>query len=333
MNRINKNNLKNDLNKIPETQGIFICNSNDAPIFFKITENLRKFVDIYLLMETEEANLLDLRRDTEYVDYTESQDLFFCLLEEKLFFDQHHPEYNNQIKVWKDYSYLSLQWDDVPYIKTSSDTLSSNIYLGPFRNSFFLQDLLDTFSDIYKLPACDDEIFPCDKMNINRCAGYCVFNQDDSLKQILINFYLFPNIQILNDIRKKIEQYEEELNFQQSEIMTEQLKIIESYYRQLLFLYTSRFINYELDLNQLKVKISNGLISEIKLNNRTLTYNKEDAPRENELLVLNKDELDERWIIYRYFENHYSDYLKKQFHANHLEIRNRIISFVDNKEI
>jgi excinuclease UvrABC nuclease subunit len=332
MNKIIKKNLRQELAGIPEKLGIFICRNDSQVIFFKITENLKKFIELYLISETEDLNLIELRAETSIIEYTESQDLFFCLIEEKLFLNEYHPEYNNRIKIWKDYPYLSVQWKFSPYLRTSQDTLGNSAYVGPFRTGFFVQDIMDTFADIYKLPVCEDEVFPCDRMNDFRCPGYCVYTEDESLRSILSSFYLFPNLQILNDIRKKIELLEEELNFTQSEMLADQLKIIEAYYRQLLFLYTSRLIDYDLTIENIKISIKNGLISEIKLDKKTLSFVKEDLPRDNELLAYNKDELDERWIVYRYFENNHANYLKEVFHKNNTEIRNKLISFVENNE-
>ncbi len=333
MDKIQKNKLNEIMNTIPESIGLFICYQQGEALFFKITENLRRFIDFYLLADTEDDRLLALRHRYEWVEFTTSPDLFSCLVEEKLFYRQNHPIFNKSLREWENYSYLSMQWQEVPYLNTSADTLQKHIYIGPFRDPFFIRDVIDTFSDIYQLPACADEIFPCPKMNVQQCAGFCLFDDNSDLRTILINYIMTPNLAVLKDLKKKIAQLENELNFNASETMQTQHKLISSYYRQLLFLYTTRHIEEETEINGIRIKIKNGLIHKIiSLDNEEFTLNKEDLPGENELLAHNKDELDERWIIFRMLEKNKPQYIKELYQHHFHLIANRIITDADQKQ-
>jgi len=146
MDRINKEKLNDVINTIPEGIGLFICYQQGEALFFKITENLRRFIDFYLLADTEDDRLLSLRHRYDWLEFTSSKDLFTCLIEEKFFFKQHQPVFNKRLREWENYAYLSLQWMEVPYIASSGDTLKNQIYIGPFRDSFFIQDVIDTFA-------------------------------------------------------------------------------------------------------------------------------------------------------------------------------------------
>jgi excinuclease UvrABC nuclease subunit len=330
MDRINKEKLNDVINTIPEGIGLFICYQQGEALFFKITENLRRFIDFYLLADTEDDRLLSLRHRYDWLEFTSSKDLFTCLIEEKFFFKQHQPVFNKRLREWENYAYLSLQWMEVPYIASSGDTLKNQIYIGPFRDSFFIQDVIDTFADVYQLPSCADEVFPCEKMNNQQCAGFCMFGDHSDLRTILIHYVMTPNISVLKDLKKKIAQTENELNFNTSEILQAQHKLISSYYRQLLFLYCTRHINETIEMNGMKVNISQGLIKTIEnTNGESLAYFREDLPRNNELLAVNKDELDERWIIFRTLEKDKPNYIKELYQNQFHQIGKIIIEDAD----
>lgn len=332
MKRIYLDQIKKDLLQIPAKSGIFICYSTEEIQFFKTTQNLNRFIDLYLVMETENPILLELRENCSFIEYQEIDSLFVCLIEEKLFIKEHQPYFNKLIKEWAEYSYLSFQWEQVPYIKISQDTIDDFIHIGPFRNEFFLQDVIDTFSNVYKLPHCDSEHYPCEKMEKDICAGYCVFDESNALKSILISFIMTPNFHILKDLKQNIEQYEDELNFSQAEELTKQVGIIESYYRQLLFLYCSRRINYEFNFLGYNLTIRSGLIAQIRKDEVSQTFSKEDLPRDNELLAYNKDELNERWIIYTFIEKSNPEMIKSLYHSTVQEIQQRSIDFFNQKK-
>ncbi len=323
-------NLKNVLSDIPESLGFFVCLNNDFPVFFKTTENLRKFVSLYLLEETEEISLIDLRNNSNNVQIVPCNDLLEAYIEELLFIDQYNPSFNQSIKPWVDYSYLSLQWKVVPFIKISDNTLDDSAFIGPFRDKFFLHDLIETFNSLYKLPACKDDDFPCDLKDEGHCAGYCIYDNHLDTAEILMNFYLLPNINILKDLKKRIHLLEVDLLFEEAEIMLLKKQFIEKYYRQLLFFYTSRFINKTLKVQDFSVIIENGMIKNIKKKNHLIyTNHVEDFPRDNELLCFNKHETDQRWIVFRTIEKSEPKYLQSLLKENYQDIQARIFNFIN----
>ncbi len=332
MKRIYIEHIKSDLLQIPNKSGIFICYSADTILFFKTTQNLNRFIDIYLVMDTENPVILQLRENCSFVEYQEIDSLFACMIEEKLFIKEHQPYFNQVIKEWSDYSYLSFHWKQAPFIKISHHTIDDYIHIGPFRNEFFIQDVIDTFSNVYKLPHCDSEQYPCEKMEKDICAGYCVFDENTELRSILISLVMTPNYSVLKDLKQNVDSFEDELNFLQAEELSKQVGIIESYYRQLLFLYCSRRIEFELNFSGYTISIHSGLITKIEKEGSLITFEKEDMPRLNEQLAYNKDELNERWIIYSYLESNHQEMIKSLFHSTVQDIQQQSIEFFNQKK-
>lgn len=333
MVKIKKENLNQIINKVPEGVGLFICYNGDKPLFFKITENLQRFINYYLLDETQDEILLELRESFDSIELIPSKDLFTCLLEEKLFFSKNKPYFNSQIIENKYYSYLSVRWDEVPYLQSSNDTLKDSIYIGPFRDIFFIQDIIDTFANVYKLPSCEGEQYPCEKMQAQICAGFCMLTDDNDLKSILINYLVSPNLAVLKDLRTKAADAEEDLDFITSDLLQTQYKLISNYYRQLFFLYITRHLEFDGEHNGTKLSIKKGMINSIILKDGTKHefFNK-DYPRPNELLAVNKNELDERWIVFRMLEEEKSDYVKDLFHKQFQQILNKILKNYNNSK-
>lgn len=333
MIKIEKNRLKQIIKDIPEEVGLFICYNGTEPVFFKITENLAKFIDYYLIADTEDEDLNQLRKGYDTIEFIPSSDLLTCLLEEKLFFQKNRPVFNRLLKEYEYYSYLSVQWEHVPYLESSNDTLKENIYIGPFRDAFFVQDIIDTFADIYKLPSCEGENYPCEKLEAQLCAGFCMLGEEKDLQTVLVNYIISPNLAVLQDLKQRIQQSEDDLDFNSSDILQTQYKLISNYYRQLLFFFITRHLDYEDEHHGTPFSVKNGLVKSITLKNGYKEeFFKEDLPRTNELLAVNKDELNERWIIFRTLEEKKPDFIKELFHKQFQLTLKEILNNIKTEE-
>ncbi|MCK9328648.1 MAG: hypothetical protein PHY08_05215 [Candidatus Cloacimonetes bacterium] len=329
MKKILKSEIQNNYNNlnIPETTGTFILLKNNQILFIKTTGNLNKFIHFYTDQHHEDNNVKDLINQFEIVYYFETQSLIEAFIIEQIIvntgkFDKFQasilgniPEYNIKIKPWYKYLYLAINFIKPPYISISNDTVKDDFYIGPFRNSFSLNDALDTFADIFKLPRCESEDYPCLKLAENKCLGFCQNKLSEALPELINKMLLIPNKQVVEKLKTKQEALINDLQFFQADILTEQIKILQRYYKIILFSYVSQFINgeYELYLNEglllCKLIINDGMIKEISIENKN--NHKENQyfyicdtdlsnRRNNELLAYEKSEYDHRWIVFNF---------------------------------
>ena len=86
------------------------------------------------------------------IAYEEHESLFAALVHQKKLESTSHPEFNSMIKPYEQYVYLGINFDEPAYIKIVEDTQENRFYIGPFKDRFFLFDLLDAM----EIPTTED---------------------------------------------------------------------------------------------------------------------------------------------------------------------------------
>lgn len=357
MKKFKKNELLKKCTVIPEKTGVFVLLRMNTIIFSKFTENLAKFIHIYVCSDVDDTNIKNLINEFDELVYFETDSLIesfivfniinhtgkyndFSALTEGIY-----PEYNNKIKAWYSYIYLAVDFIKPPYLKTSNDTVEDNIYIGPFRNSFLLNDALDTFSDIFKLPRCESSDFPCFRLTENKCLGFCQNKLQEALPELINKMILIPNKEIINKLIEKKESLLDDLKFIESEHISNQILNIQRYYKNLLFCYVSQFIDGEFTItinigkNLCKLIVREGMIEElIRYSDNTEEYIEDylniaqsdlSNRKDNELLAYDKSEYDHRWTIFRFLIDTEPDNLENILQNNIEEIQKYIFKEIN----
>ena len=326
--------FRSKLRSIPEAVGLFEISGNEKTLFVKSSENLRKFLLYYCDNEHENKNIQELSDLAESISYMEYDSLIEAFIHELIRVDKQKPAYNSLIKPWYDYLYLGVSFKEPPYLKISHDTLSDCYYIGPFRSSFVLNDILDTFAELFKLPRCIDENFPCDRLNGQQCLGYCQNKLGEALPEVLNRLIMVPNKEAIQRLNIKYDQHLNDLEFVKAENLKNDILLLKKYYKNLLFSYTSHYITGEYRINDSSVFIKNGLIEEVvspdgylKLIHPDLSYR-----RPNELLAFPKDEYDHRWIVYNFVYNTEPETIENLFMENVVELQKSIFSEINLEE-
>lgn len=278
---------------IPAKSGFFSFSDKSKVLYFSKTSNLRSSITNFLTKDMKDKDILKLNSLTKNISYKVTSNLMDALIEEKLFGAKHFAEMD--IPLWENHSYLGID-HKVPYLNIKEDTQKKLFYLGPFQNRFFLLDLFKAMESTFQYPHCLDEKFPCEKMNDDRCFGWCIKDKS-MLDKMLLKSYLKVNDAALSHLQKTQNKAHKELKFNKAEEIKQNNKTIQKYYDLLKFLHVTKNLNY----SDRSVTVKNGMITKIQHNDHKKEFPNIDVEyRNNELLAFNKNELAERRIVYNY---------------------------------
>ena len=328
MKTVSVREFKNKSGSVSQRIGLFFLYKDDKPMFIKSSENLRKFLTFYCDSDNENKNIQELSQQVDTIGYIEYDSLIQAFIEELIQVEKFRPQYNVMVKPWYDYLYLGVNFKNPPFMKISHDTLEDFYYIGPFRSSFVLNDILDTFADLFKLPRCESEDFPCERLQSQLCLGYCQNKLGEALPEVLNRLIMVPNKEAVQKLNMKHDEYLNELEFLKAEKLKSDILLLKKYYKNLLFSYTSYYITGEFKLNNYTLFIKEGLIDEIvapnnylKLHNKDLSYRKS-----NELLAFPKDEYDHRWIVFSFVYSTEPETIENLFMENVMELQKKIFN-------
>lgn len=296
---------------IPEQSGIFTFSDVEKRLYIGKTSNLKKTLSNILSLNPENETLFKLVSLTEKISFTKYSSLFLALVEEKKLLDKFLPEYNILLKPYLDYVYLAIDFTRVPYFKVVENTQENLYYLGPFRDRFFLYDLLDTMGELFQFPVCEDEKYPCQRVKDNKCYGWCL-KDNTEIGKAIVDSYLQANKKLTKELKAKKEELSKDLQFIKVEKLKKQITRIEKFNNQIKFLHTTKNLDIELNIEKTTITINKGMITAIK-DVSGFHHFPDISPqyRDNELLAFDKEQLSERWIIYSYLQKDRKKYLDK----------------------
>jgi len=292
------------LQKLPETKATYYFTDGESVIFAGLTSNL--FARINILFEQKKDNeriqeLWDKAEDLVYdIRLTDMDSLVWY----KSLMKSFTPYYNDYIYIWESFTYLAIDWQHAPYLSIKENTQTDHLYLGPFRSRFFISDLLSIMNKYVNLPICPDNPEACNLKNSTSCLSTCTSGDLEQLKTLIHNYYLSTNNDLADILMHKYEEYYNDLQFIKAEEIKIETKIILKYYRFLKFLNITKGLNQTLEIDNRVYFIEDGLLAEVSGKdsidfrdiNRKIPY------RENEVLAINKNQLDERWIVFNFLE-------------------------------
>lgn len=297
--------LDNELaiQQLPESKATFYFTDGKNVLFAGLTSNL--FVRINKLYEQKETN------DKIKELWDKSQDLIFdlrlsdidSLVWYKSLVSTFTPYFNDYINLWENYSYLAIDWNNAPFLSIKENTQSDKFYIGPFRSRFFISDILSIFNKYLKLPICPDNTQHCSLINGKDCISTCTKDNHQELKELINTYYLSSNNDLADKLLNKYKNFYDDLEFIKAEEIKIETKLILKYYKFLNFLNKTKDLTITLEHDSRVYFVENGLLAEVSgrdsIDFRNL--NRRIPYRENELLAVNKNQLDERWIVFNFF--------------------------------
>lgn len=314
MDRILLHQLDNqEVSKVSEESGVIRFFSSDTLTYITEAINLKqKLLKLYTARE-DDLNINELFSKSDYLQIDVTKSAFDALLNVKAVLEKENPEFNQSINSWKEYVYLAINPVEFPYVKVCEFTDEDWFYIGPFKQRFFLIDVMDLMNKLLKLPYCEVKKGPCEKQDMGMCRGWCMLVDSDLAKEhaseeeierpnidkldaLLKEAFIHPDNGLLELVQKEKDKYENDLQFIKADLLSPQLALLKRYKQWLIFLYQAKNLNMEND----GFKIQNGQLVNYVYNG--IKYEKpyvNIAYRPNEILALNKNFVDEAWILYQ----------------------------------
>ena len=170
----------------PHSPGVYrYYDSEGIFIYLGKAKDLHKRVAQYFVaperLNTKTRILVSKIADAQYsVVDTEADAL---LLENNLI-KQYKPKYNILLKDSKTYPWICVTGDEFPKVYLTRRIVKGNRYFGPYSSVMHARNLLEFFSETYKIRSCNNKITsdaitrkkfrPCLDFHIGRCGGCCV---------------------------------------------------------------------------------------------------------------------------------------------------------------
>lgn len=170
----------------PHSPGVYrYYDSEGIVIYVGKAKDLHKRVAQYFVaperLNTKTRILVSKIADAQYsVVDTEADAL---LLENNLI-KQYKPKYNILLKDSKTYPWICVTGDEFPKVYLTRRIVKGNRYFGPYSSVMHARNLLEFFSETYKIRSCNNKITSdaiirkkfrrCLDFHIGRCGGCCV---------------------------------------------------------------------------------------------------------------------------------------------------------------
>lgn len=232
-------NLKSKVNNLPEKPGVYIMKgSKNDIIYIGKAKVLKRRVSQYFMNSSKHnEKVRAMISNIKDFDYIIADSEFEALVLECSLIKKYKPKYNILLKDDKGYNYIKItneDWRRISFVKNKKD--DSCRYFGPYMSSFNVKTLVDEVNSIFKLPTCNRNFYkrtkPCLNYYINRCIAPCSGKiKLDDYKSIIddaISFIKNGKTSTVEDLRQKMLEASENLNFEKAAIFRDRIKIIKS---------------------------------------------------------------------------------------------------------
>lgn len=303
-----KKDILSNLQAIPSEMGIIFLKKEEDFLYVRRTKNIRKSITNFFTSRNQDDVLFQLISQTTDLDWNTETNQLQILATEKEMLKKSEPQFNDKLNFWRNYFYLTIDFYNVPYFSTAEDTQKKKFYIGPFRSNFFIIDVIGCFAELLKAPACEGEDFPCERLKKQQCLGYCV-EETKKIQNLIRKYYLHPNWEFLKRKKQDQENLLRGLQFTQAELLKKQINLIESYYKHLQFLLSIKTIKWEDNIAGIHYRIEDGILAKAGDFEFPIII---PEYRENEILAVNKEHLDEMLWCYEFLSQHATEKLDKQ---------------------
>jgi excinuclease ABC subunit C len=244
--RMNVENLKEQVSKIPDSPGVYrFYNRDNALIYVGKAKSLKKRVGSYFNKQSTYTRKTEkLVSEIRTIDYTLADSEFDALLLENNFIKQHQPKYNILLKDDKTFPYLCLLRERFPrIISTRKYIPAQGEYFGPYTSVVSMNSVLDLVRQLYSIRTCslvlseeniDQKKFKvCLEYHIGNCKGPCEGLQEEAAYRDEIaqaRNVLKGNLSVVeNYFQDHMEAASASLQFEKAEMFRHKLELLEKF--------------------------------------------------------------------------------------------------------
>ena len=167
-----------------------------------------------------------------------------ALLLENNLIKQYRPKYNILLKDSKTYPWICITDDEFPKVYLTRRVVKGNRYFGPYSSVMHARNLLEFFSENYKIRSCNNKITsdaimrkkfrPCLDFHIGRCGGCCIgkvsvkdYNADiDEIENLLKG----NANEIIQHYKHLMLEAAENLEFEQAQVYKQKMESLQKHY-------------------------------------------------------------------------------------------------------
>ena len=267
---------------IPNSPGVYkFINRDNKIIYVGKSKNLVKRVKSYFQKDLNKK-ITNMIKETKTIDFIISESEHDALLLENNLIKENKPKYNILLRDDKTFPYIAISKDRFPKIySTRKINHKKEEIFGPYTNVKSMRSILKLIKTLYKIRNCNyvlseeninkNKFKVCLEYHLGNCKGPCEKHQEEEnyLNEIneIRNILKGRTIELANSLKKEMNTYSKELNFEKAQEIKDKISQIEQF--------TSKSIVVNFKVNNLDVfglmdddnyyyvnfmKINNGMI-------------------------------------------------------------------------
>src|SRR3990170_662294 len=236
---------------LPARPGVYIFREAGGDVVYvgkaaSLRGRVRSYFGSPHSMEPKTRRLVERVADVEYVVTASAQE---ALILEASLVKRHQPFFNVRLKDDKHYPYLKIdlseEWPRVEITRRVVDDGAR--YFGPYASAGSVRRTLDLVKKLFPWRSCTKTITgkdprPCLDYYIHRCiapcTSYCTREEYDGVIEQTILFLEGRTDEVVRDLKGKMEESAEALQFERAAILRDQVRAIERVAERQLTAYT-----------------------------------------------------------------------------------------------
>ena len=224
-----------DLNKVPNTPGVYKFFNNQEIIYIGKAKDLKKRVSSYFGKSFKDRKTSQIKFLTNKVETFTTKNEVEALLLEQMLIKENKPKFNILLRDDKTYPYVYFSLDhEYPgvYSKRTKKSVDKK-YFGPFVSSEAVKKSIKEIQKIFKVRNCSDNTFqnrtrPCIEFQMKRCSAPCVqkINKADYFEDIIgaQSFLKSSDTKTIQRLTREIEKASSMLQFEKAAEIRDRLR-------------------------------------------------------------------------------------------------------------
>jgi excinuclease ABC subunit C len=231
--------IQDILNNLPTEPGVYqMIDPTGTIIYVGKAKSLRNRVRSYFQPSNLDPKVLRIRHDVADIQFILTGDELKALITEAELIRVHKPRYNILLKDDKHYPYIRVRTGDAyPTVEMIRriDRHDGHRYFGPFTSAGGVRETLDVLRRAFPYLTCDREITgndprACLYYDIKLCGGPCIGAQTQAEYRENINGLIRVldghADSVLNDLRGRMDEAAESLDFERAAILRDRLRVV-----------------------------------------------------------------------------------------------------------
>jgi excinuclease ABC subunit C len=229
------------LKALPTQPGVYLMKDEGASVLYVgKAANLRNRVRSYFQTpQGKEPKIQVMVQRIADFEYIVTESVQEALLLENLLIKQHRPFYNARLKDDKTYPYIKINPnEEFPQVYFTRRVLADGArYFGPFASAGSVRKTMDLLKKLFPYRSCTKPITGTDERAcleyfIHRCVGPCIGavdkNEYGEVIQQVFQFLDGDSDQVSRDLRGKMQDASDSLQFERAAVLRDQVRAIDS---------------------------------------------------------------------------------------------------------